>query len=139
MLTSFSNNDPERELRASFASGMQIKAEQHDLECSSGVQFIERAIMGGLGAHYRFQTYHTEEDEGGLSQVDFVCGSYYVSVLFDPDAEEGARFCFQYHLEGDNVRGCSAGSMAELIAAMHSMFQADEEFLVEGYSEAGVL
>jgi hypothetical protein len=39
-------------------------------------------------------------------------------------------------LDEDNVRDCSAGSMAELIAAM---FQADEEFLKEGYSEAGVL
>jgi hypothetical protein len=42
-------------------------------------------------------------------------------------------------LDEDNVRDCSAGSMAELIAAIDSMFQADEEFLKEGYSEAGVL
>ena len=61
MLTSISNYDAERELHVSFGSGMQIK-EQHDLECSSGVQFIERAIMGELGAHYKFQTYHAQAE-----------------------------------------------------------------------------
>ena len=88
------------------------------------VDFIECAILEKFGEKYGMCTDHKQEADG-VSQVDFVCNQYGVSVLHDPQAPS---YCFHYHLDGAHRQCCSADTMWELMATMESEFQADKEF-----------